>query len=256
MRYTRRKSGSSLAALLRRRLPRMLLAGALAAAAAAPAAKPVVPGLQAHASGVFLNPAGDLLTAWHAVADCGTLYALKDAQVVRAELIAHDAALDLAVLRTTFKPYLSAVFPATTERIPPSQPVFAESYDVLQRMPRRGHTLFNAMTTPAEGELSLISGVRPGASGSPVLGASGLVLGVVVARLSTDGAPSGRVPLSHARRAGISDATRVKAVSANSISAFLQRHGIEHVRSDDPQLGPMQAQAPRAATLSAGVICG
>ena len=212
--------------------------------------------LPVHASGVFINASGDLLTALHAVADCSAIYAVKDGRVVSATVLASDATQDLAVLRTAFKPYLSAVFPDTQDAARRSQGVFAEGYNELQDMPARGRTLFNAMTVPSENGLSLISAVRPGASGSPVLGANGLVLGVVVARVAADGNPSGRVELSQARKAGTGEATRVKAAEADGISSFLRSHGIEHARSDLPQLGPMQAQAPRAVTLSAGVICG
>ncbi len=50
--------------------------------------------------------------------------------------------------------------------------------------------------------------------------------------------------------------SRVNAVSAEHIKAFLREHAIAFTETDAPQLGRMQAQAPRAATLSVGVICG
>ena len=241
----------------RARLARTCLWGAfLLASASCAHAQGNLSRLPVHASGVFLNAAGDVLTAGHAVAGCKALYVVKDGRAVSASVLARDASQDLAVLRTAFKPYLSAVFPLTAEAGARSQGVFAEGYEALQHMPARGRTLFNAMTVPGEGGLFLISAVRPGASGSPVLGANGLVLGVVVARVPADGNPSGRVQLSQARRAGTGDATRVRAAAAEDIAAFLRRHGIDHARSDAAQLGPLQAQAPRAATLSAGVICG
>ena len=96
-----------------------------------------------------------------------------------------------------------------------------------------------------------------GASGSPVLGGAGLVLGMVVERVAVDGRLSGTVALS--RRGGSAPgagATRVKAVPVDSITGFLREQGAVHAVSDRPQLGAMQAQAPRAATLSAGIICG
>ncbi|MEI2415510.1 serine protease [Orrella sp. JC864] len=211
--------------------------------------------LQAQASGVFLNAAGDVLTARHAVRDCESLFVIKDAGVSRAVVKAQDEALDLAVLGTTLKPYLSATFVRAAAGNA-SQPVFAEAYSVLQTMPQRASTVFNAMILPGRDELSLLSPVQPGASGTPVLGSAGLLLGVVVERVALDGNPSGRVALSRARSAGASTATRVKAVPAERIKAFLRAQEVDFSESDLPQLGPLQAQAPRAATLSVGIICG
>ncbi|WP_144637847.1 serine protease [Bordetella genomosp. 13] len=233
---------------------------AMVAAAAAPAgavhAAPRLAGLEAHATGFFVNAGGDVLTANHAVSDCNALFVVKDGKVVRASLAASDARLDLAVLRTTLVPYLAATFVAGPEIKAGRQAVFAESYNVLQGMPDRASTLFNAFAEPGHENLSLISSVRPGASGSPVLGAAGLMLGVVVERFALDGRPSKRVALSAAQASGATGATRVKAVSATHVKAFLRNAGIAYTESDQPQLGPMQAQAPRAATLSVGIICG
>jgi len=235
-----------------------LTALCLCAADAAADVQPVAvsSGLQAHATGVFVNAGGDVLTAHHAVADCESLFVIKDGRVVRAQVLAQDETLDLAVLATTLAPYLSATFEARADVRAGRQGAFAESYNVLQRMPDRARTVFNAMIVPGGEELSLLSSVRPGASGSPVLGGEGLVLGMVVERVAVDGRPSGKVALSRARAAGTSAATRVKAVPAGRIKAFLREHGVPYAESDVPQLGPMQAQAPRAATLSVGVICG
>ncbi|MBP6706551.1 MAG: trypsin-like peptidase domain-containing protein [Achromobacter sp.] len=230
----------------------LALPGAAAAQAGAP--------LESQASGLFINAAGQVLTAAHAVTGCASLYALKDGQVRRATVVARDDARDLALLDTGFKPYLSATFAATPESSG-GRPVFTEAYGELQRMPARASTVFNGMTAPHGGgsaaELLLFSPVKPGASGSPVLGGAGLVLGMVVERVAVDGRLSGTVALS--RRGGSAPgagATRVKAVPVDSITGFLREQGAVHAVSDRPQLGAMQAQAPRAATLSAGIICG
>lgn len=231
----------------------LALAAALCAASpclAVPSATP-----QAHASGVFVNAAGDVLTARHAVADCAAVYAVKGRQVVRARLLADSAALDLAVLETALTPYLAATLPETDDIGTRRLGVFAEAYNVLQTMPDRASTVFNAMTAPSEGSLSMLSPVKPGASGSPVLGRAGLLLGLVVQRVAVDSSGPGRILLSRPQSASSGIGTRVKAVSAAHIKAFLREHGIRFSQSDAPQLAPMQAQAPRAATLSVGVIC-
>ncbi len=221
---------------------------------AAPASAPA--GLDAHATGIFLNAEGDVLTARHAVRDCKAVYVIKDARVVLASVRAISPDHDLAVLSTELKPYLSATFPTDMQAQNKSQGVFAQGYTVVQRMPNRASVVFNGLLEPDKGELSLLSPVQPGASGSPVL-SGGLVLGVVVERVALGRMPSGSTALSQmSRGADVHGASRVKAVSAEDVKDFLNANDIAYNESDEPQLGRMQAQAPRAATLSVGVICG
>ena len=155
------RCGAMLAALL-------ALPGAAAAQAGAP--------LESQASGLFINAAGQILTAAHAVTGCASLYALKDGQVRRATVVARDDARDLALLDTGFKPLSERDLAATPEGSG-GRPVFTEAYGELQRMPARASTVFNGMTAPHGGgsatELLLFSPVKPGASGSPVLGGQG-----------------------------------------------------------------------------------
>lgn len=233
--------------------PRLWALFLLALAGAAHGAPP-----EANASGVFLNAAGDVLTARHAVADCRSLFALKDAQVAQAQVIAESAELDVAVLRTTLKPALHATL-AVAEPARPSASVgvFTEAYAVLQRMPDRASLLSNAMTVPGAEGLQLLSGVKPGASGGAVLGADGLLLGVVVERVAAAPHASGMVLSRAASAAGVAaGVTRVRAVPAARLSDFLGAHGIVFTQSREPQLGPIQSPAARASTLSVGVLCG
>jgi hypothetical protein len=152
--------------LFRLRLP--VLAGLCSCLAVAHAQTPEFP--DANASGVFLNAAGDVLTARHVVADCRTLFAIKGAQVAEATVVAASPELDLAVLRTTLKPYLHATLALGDAAPGQSIGVFAEAYAVLQRLPGRATLLSNAMTVPGAEGLHLLSGLKPGASGSAVLG--------------------------------------------------------------------------------------
>lgn len=229
-------------------------------------------GLDTHASGVFLNAAGDVLTAHHAVGACSTIYAVKDGRVVEAKLALASTGLDLAVLHTSLKPYLTATLAQTEARSGSSIGVFSEAYSVLQRMPGRAMLLSNAITVPGEDGMQLLSGVKPGASGSAVIGGAGLVLGVVVARIasgSTSGSATGAAsgPASHgamsstmlsrAAAAGVpTGASVVRAVGVTQIKQFLREGGIPFAESDAAQLGATQSPAARAATLSVGIICG
>ncbi|MFH0129439.1 serine protease [Variovorax sp. EL159] len=236
---------------------RLLVSAGLSCVMAMAAADAVVPP-DTNASGVFLNEAGDVLTARHAVSDCRTLFAVKGAQVSQATVIAASPALDLAVLRTTLKPYLSATLSRADAAPGRSVGVFAEAYAVLQRLPDRAGLLSNAMTVPGAEGLQLLSGVQPGASGSAVLGADGLLLGVVVERVAAAPHASGMTTLSRAASAaGVKGgATQVRAVPASQVRQFLGSHGIAFTESDSPQLSPMQSPAARASTLSVGVLCG
>jgi serine protease DegQ len=221
--------------------------------------------LDMHASGFFINAVGDVLTARHAVVNCESVYVVKGSRTVKASVIVMSPTFDLAVLGTSLKPYLSATFtqsPTVTGR---SIGVFTEAYSVLRRLPNRGRLLSNAMTisAPQAGEdasaggLQLLSGVHPGASGSAVVGRSGLLLGVVVERVAVSpGAADGMLSRAAVVAGAPTGATQVRAVSAAQVKDFLRSSGIAFSESDAPQIGETQSPAARAATLAVGVICG
>lgn len=214
--------------------------------------------LETQASGVFLNANGDVLTARHAVAACKTIYATKDGRVVQASVRAASKELDLAVLQTSLKPYLSATLPLTPAMSHRSVGVFTEAYSVLQRLPDRASLLSNAITLPGDGDLQMLSGVKPGASGSAVLGNAGLLLGVVVERVGAvaNASVTSSTMLSRASAAGVpAGATLVRAIGATQIKRFLREGGIAFAENDAAQLGPQQSPAARAATLSVGIVC-
>lgn len=198
-----------------------------------------------NASGFFIDMEGTVLTARHAVQGCSTLYTLKDGRVARADLVATSPDDDLALVRSTIKPYLAATF-ATDAEIQGSQPVFAASYDDLQHMKDRAKVMYNGFVVdrvrrPDEIEFMLYSGADHGTSGSPVLNGKGLVIGLITKRETTG---------------GLSGQSVVVAVSGVAIQAFLRRAGVAFDESDGAQISPLQARAPRANTLSVGIICG
>ncbi|MBM0106350.1 trypsin-like peptidase domain-containing protein [Steroidobacter sp. S1-65] len=214
--------------------------------------------LQTQASGVFLNAAGDVLTARHAVADCESLFLVKDGRIAEARIRALSERSDLAVLRSALQPYLNATLPRTDLDSLNGIGVFAESYESLQRLPDRHRVVSNAMTIPGRGDLQLLSDVKPGASGSAVLGSGGLLIGIVTGRAAFGpSSDAGVVALSKAAssrpRHGV---TRVRAVPLREIKLFLLDNQIPFQQSDAAQLGPLQSPAARAATLAVGVICG
>ncbi|GGB95491.1 hypothetical protein GCM10007205_00890 [Oxalicibacterium flavum] len=237
----------------------MLMADVSPASAQANVSSARALAIDAHASGVFLNRQGDVLTAAHAVERCGTVYVLKDGQVVQASVRAIDASLDLAVLSTTLKPYLSATLPLTDPATHGGQTVFAEAHAVLQRLSERHALLSNAVTIAGRDGLQLLSGARQGASGSGVLGSAGLLLGMVVERVPV-GLTGYNAPITTLSKSttklGAAGSTAVRAVGVAQIRQFLDAYAIPFAVSDQPQLGPHQSPASRAATLSAGIVCG
>lgn len=231
-------------------------AGALACVCLGAQAQPTPFALETSASGVFLNAQGDVLTARHAVVACKALHVVKGHRVSEAELTASSEALDLAVLRTSIKPYLSATLAGSAPHTGASTAVFTEAYGVLQHLPDRATLLSNAMTVPGGEGLQLLSGAKPGASGSAVLDPGGLMLGVVVERVASGPGGSARVLSRGAGGGALVGSTAVHAVPASRVREFLLEHGVPFTESDAPQLGPRQSPAARAATLAVGVLCG
>lgn len=211
--------------------------------------------LETQASGIFLNAAGEVLTARHAVTGCSKLFALKDRRVVQARVRAVSTESDLAVVSTGLMPYLSATLVQTPPSTVASIGVFTEAYGPLQKMPDRSRVLSNAITVPSSDGMLLLSGAKPGASGSAVLNGSGLLLGMVVERISagSGSAANGKIP-NAAAHAGSS--TQVRAVTAAQIKDFLRASDIVFSVSDAAQLASTQSAAARAMTLSVGIICG
>lgn len=201
--------------------------------------------LRPNASGFFVDMEGTVLTARHAVENCRDLYTLKDGRVARAELVAVSGDADLAMVRSAIKPYLTATFAADEEE-EGKQPVFAAGYVELRRMKERTKVLYNGFALdrrgpPGERQFLLFSETDRGASGSPVLNGRGLVIGLVVARRSGGGVAGHNV---------------VMAISGVAIRSFLRDAGVAFLSSGEAQLGPLQPRAPRAATLTVGIICG
>jgi S1-C subfamily serine protease len=195
-----------------------------------------------NASGFFIDLDGSVLTARHVVDGCQSLYTLKDGRVARADLIATSDAVDLAVIRSSIKPYLAASF-ATADQVKRSQPIFAAGYDELRHLKNRTTLMYNGFaldpqSRPGEAQFAMYSGADHGASGSPVLDGNGLVIGLIAKREIAGGQ------------------TVVIAVSGTAIKTFLHHVGVAFHDSDQPQLSPLQAHAPRAATLMVGIICG
>ncbi|WP_432241006.1 trypsin-like peptidase domain-containing protein [Herbaspirillum robiniae] len=210
-----------------------------------------------QASGVFINMHGDVLTARHAVSECKQIFVVKHGKVATAEIAAVSNEDDVAVLRTTLKPLLAATISELPVPAEHSIAVFSEAYAELQHLPDRARLLGNALTVPGQpGSLQMVSGAKPGTSGSAVLDGGGLLLGIVVERVAAgSGGVGGELSVSHAQsRAGM--ATLVRAVPGSEIARFLSQAGIPFAQSRQAQLSSLQSPASRASTLAVGIVCG
>ncbi|WP_275189442.1 serine protease [Bradyrhizobium sp. CSA112] len=186
----------------------------------------------------FVDDAGHMLTARHAVEDCTRLFVAKEGRIVLARTVALSPGFDLALIKVPKTMGLAAVFPRGGAAAV-NDMMFAAAYDTLPGMTTRGGTLANARVTPSyggseAGHLVLDSTVTFGASGAPVLDSRGLVEGVISRRTRID---------------------RVLAVGAGEAKAFLTSNGVRFDQDDRPQMAGGGSRANRAASISARVTC-
>lgn len=184
----------------------------------------------------FVDDAGHMLTARHAVEDCARLVVAKEGRVVLARTVALSPGFDLALIKAPKTLGLAAVFPRNGAASV-NDMMFAAAYDKLPGMVTRGGVLANATVAPGGGEaghLVIDSTVTFGASGAPVLDSRGLVEGVISRRTRID---------------------RVLAVGAREAKAFLASNGIRFDQDDRPQIAGGGSRANRAASISARVTC-
>jgi S1-C subfamily serine protease len=147
-------------------------------------------GGQGLGTGVVINDGGDILTSLHVVEDASEIeVAFADGTVTGAEVVAEQAANDIAVLRASQLPEL--VVPATLGN-PEAMHVGDEAFAVGNPF-----GLYSSMTAGVisgfdrsfeprdserrlEGLIQIDAAVNPGNSGGPLLNRYGQVIGIVV----------------------------------------------------------------------------
>lgn len=223
-----------------------LLAGGLTACGFTPAktdgqltmAESAPVSLELTGTGFFVDRVGHVLTAGHAATDCARLVVIKGGRAVNAELVARSPIDDLALLKVPETLGLPAVFDRAGKARAHGL-AFVAGYQTLPGLLARGGVLSNAVITGSDpqdprADIELLSEEGHGSSGAPVLGPTGLVIGVV----------------THQRVEG-----RVLATAADNAKAFLAENRIGYAEDDRPQLSMLQDRAHRAATISVRVIC-
>jgi S1-C subfamily serine protease len=200
-------------------------------------AMPARAGVELTSTGFFVDRSGHVMTAGHAAANCRDLSVTKDGRSLPAQLIARSVDDDLAVLKVDYDSGTAGVFARKTGSDTPEL-IFAAGSYALPGILANGGTLFNAVLTSGDerdprGQIELISNATFGSSGAPVLGANGLVIGVI----------THRVP------------SRVLATGAQRAKAFLAASGVTVADDDRPQLRAFDDRASYAASISATVTC-
>lgn len=191
-----------------------------------------------NGTGFFVDEAGHVLTAGHAVENCTQIVVAKEKRRVAAKLVARSQRYDLALLKIPRTLGLAAVFPRMAAPEVNAM-VFAAAYTSQTDEPANRGLIANARVLNSlggseAGHLAINSPVTYGASGAPVLDGLGLVQGVISRRTMVN---------------------RVLAVSATEIKAFLASNGVHFAQDDRPQLAPTASRANRAASVSAQVTC-
>lgn len=207
-----------------------------------------LPPVRALATGFFVDRAGHVLTARHAVEACSSVYLLRPGRVTPATVVAVDGTSDLALLSTPEAPALAGAFAATPPP-PAGEAVFAASYRALQGGEMDG-VLVNGIVPPqaraaGRATFQISSAAGAGTSGAPVVNGRGLVIGVVFAR---------QQPASGRRRAGI--AAPLMAVDGTRATAFLLDHGIRPGESAEAsQQGELVRSAEVVRSYTVGIAC-
>jgi len=195
--------------------------------------------MQLTSTGFFVDRAGHVLTAGHAVEGCRRILVTQNGETLEASLVARSKVKDLALLQVDRTLGSPAVFARETDVAKPEL-AFAAGYQTLPRLLAEGGALSNAVVTNSreprglQSDLELISDASFGTSGAPVLGATGLAIGVVTHKASTG---------------------KVMAANGENAKAFLIDGGIAIQQDDKPQLSAMQDRAAFAAAMSVTVAC-
>ena len=209
------------------------------------------PAVTKWGTGFFVNQAGDVVTARHVVEGCNAVSLIKDGRSAPALVKNSSGSFDIAVLHSPMKPSVAAVFAKSTA-LERGDPVFAESYAVLRRMPDAAATLYNGFVHAAASaeadHIAISSQAGHGSSGSPVLDEDGLVIGLIDERVSGYGTTTVAASPSSADNF-------VVALSGKAIKSFLVASGVAYEETAEAQLAPFQSDAVQAAAMSVAVVC-
>lgn len=160
------------------------LAGPVATRPAAPPSAAPRQSILVTGTGFFINGKGHLVTNAHVVDGCSAPIALilADGTSSTGQVVAADAANDLAVVLSQARPTSSAVFAGARYR--PGDPVVTFGFPYSGHLASSG-TLTTGTISALAGlqddsrKIQITAPIQPGSSGGPLLDARGQVIGVV-----------------------------------------------------------------------------
>ncbi len=139
------------------------------------------------ATGFFINENGSIVTAAHAVKSCQTLSATVNGRVVPVNLSRRDAVNDLALLHLGgSSPYYLKI--RGGERLRAGDDIVSVGYPLRGILADEANITSGVVSALAglgndSRYIQITSPVQPGNSGGPLLDRSGLLVGVVIAKL-------------------------------------------------------------------------
>lgn len=197
----------------------------------------------------FVDHSGKLLTNNHVVEGCKAVAVETAAgDTLPAEVLAVDAADDLALLQVAVRPPAIASFrsQALTEAGTAVSAVGYPDQGLPPRQPSitRGTFQASPAASPRRGRLAIDADIRPGNSGGPVVDNAGLVIGIVNARIDTVGIY---------RRTGKVLSDLGFGIPLPRIFDFMKRHGARfQIGHEGDALSPSQLiRAARAYVVRA-----
>jgi S1-C subfamily serine protease len=206
--------------------------------------------LSSGGSGFIVNRSGDVLTNHHVVDGCRELHIMRNEKPVVATLVATDPADDLAILRLPEPVGDSAPLRGDTP-VKPGEAVVVVGFPLQGLLSSEASVtagIISRLAGPHDDthQLQITAPVQPGNSGSPLLDASGAVVGIVVAKLNG---------LRIVKRTGTIPENINFAVNAKYGRALLDRSGVPYQTASADETLSTTEIAERALKFTVLVQC-
>lgn len=235
----------------RRVLPGLL--GALCLIISCPVMAKKVLRTYSSGTGFFISRGGYVITNHHVVRSCRGITLSGPMARAPAVLVAHDAAYDLALLKTVASPPGIASLSSMKQPLRRGDPVVIIGYPgnawkTGQSVMRQAHILNTHGPRGEEKWMEFSDALEKGNSGGPLLDVSGNVVGVVAAK-------------GHAYRYNVTERRKEKeryfdlAISLPVVRKFLDRAGIRYQEMDSGLYQNVRYTAEMAKRFVVNVRC-
>jgi uncharacterized protein len=206
--------------------------------------------LSSGGSGFIINRSGDVLTNHHVIDGCRELHVMRNEKPVVATLVATDPVDDLAILRLP-EPVADSAPLRGDIPVKPGEAVVVVGFPLQGLLSSQASVtagIVSRLAGPHDDthQLQITAPVQPGNSGSPLLDASGAVVGIVVAKLNG---------LRIVKRTGTMPENINFAVNAKYARALLDRSGVSYQTAGAEETLSTPAIAERALKFTVLVQC-